>query len=152
MLSRFRRIFVFRVSFSKFGSRVIHVQLFLRFAIPSKHEIIEGHEALSYLNRPTISPTFFCLCIFCICFRSNRCYFTCKKNIWKTYNEMKKIHLVKRMIDSILEITEDRRCRKWSVEAQKQLLVPIPSDFLSIFLDKINKRSIRKIISLPEDN
>lgn len=60
MLSRFRRIFVFRVSFSKFGSRVIHVQLFLRFAIPSKHEIIEGHEALSYLNRPTISPTFSC--------------------------------------------------------------------------------------------
>lgn len=42
MLSRFRRIFVFRVSFSKFGSRVIHVRLFLRFAIPSKQEIIEG--------------------------------------------------------------------------------------------------------------
>lgn len=58
MLSRFRRIFVFRVSFSKFGSRVIHVRLFLRLAIPSEQEIIEGHEALSYLNRPAISATF----------------------------------------------------------------------------------------------
>lgn len=94
MLSRFRRIFVFRVSFSKFGSRVIHVRLFLRFAIPSKHEIIEGHEALSYLNRPTISATLSYLCILCILFSFGSMLFDDVMKVFEKLVTKRNIHLV----------------------------------------------------------